>query len=140
LAPGWRPSPGGLRTKATPLYRRTRNLRAVHLLLGDIKLESAVRYLGIAVDDAPEIRRADRGVVPATGLRPPDQTVAVRPPPVIEAGTTRDIRASVEAAITVSRGCATRRCTAFHCQGGGPAIPASLGEHVHHHARSTGVE
>jgi integrase len=40
------------RTKATLIYRRTKNLRAVQLLLGNIKLESTVRYLGIEVDDA----------------------------------------------------------------------------------------
>jgi site-specific recombinase XerC len=43
------------RTKATMIYRRTRNLRAVQLLLGRTKLESTVRYLGIEVDDALEI-------------------------------------------------------------------------------------
>ena len=43
------------RTKATLVYRRTRNLRAVQLLLGHTKLESTVRYLGIEVDDALEI-------------------------------------------------------------------------------------
>ena len=43
------------RTKATLIYRRTRNLRAVKLLLGHTKLESTVRYLGIEVDDALEI-------------------------------------------------------------------------------------
>ena len=40
------------RTKATLIYKRTRNLRAVQLLLGHSKLESTVRYLGIEVDDA----------------------------------------------------------------------------------------
>ncbi|WP_244464107.1 tyrosine-type recombinase/integrase [Bradyrhizobium japonicum] len=40
------------RTKATLIYRRTGNLRAVQLLLGHTKIESAVRYLGIEVDDA----------------------------------------------------------------------------------------
>jgi integrase len=40
------------RTKATLIYRRTENLRAVQLLLGHTKLESTVRYLGIEVDDA----------------------------------------------------------------------------------------
>jgi integrase len=40
------------RTKATLIYRRTGNLRAVQLLLGHIKIESTVRYLGIEVDDA----------------------------------------------------------------------------------------
>ncbi|WP_238151805.1 MULTISPECIES: hypothetical protein [Xanthomonas] len=43
------------RTKASLIYRRGRNLRAVQLLLGHTKLESTVRYLGIEVDDAPEI-------------------------------------------------------------------------------------
>ncbi len=43
------------RTKATLIYRRTKNLRAVQLLLGHSKLESTVRYLGIEVDDALDI-------------------------------------------------------------------------------------
>jgi integrase len=43
------------RTKATLIYRRTKNLRAVQLLLGHTKLESTVRYLGIEVDDALDI-------------------------------------------------------------------------------------
>jgi hypothetical protein len=43
------------RTKPTLIYRRTRNLRAVQLLLGHTKQESAVRYLGIEVDDTVEI-------------------------------------------------------------------------------------
>jgi len=43
------------RTKATLIYKRTKNLRAVQLLLGHSKLESTVRYLGIDVDDALEI-------------------------------------------------------------------------------------
>ena len=38
--------------KATLIYRKTGNLRAVQLLLGHTKLESTVRYLGIEVDDA----------------------------------------------------------------------------------------
>lgn len=40
------------RTKATLIYRRTGDLRAVQLLLGHTKIESTVRYLGIDVDDA----------------------------------------------------------------------------------------
>ena len=43
------------RTKATLIYRRTKNLRAVQLLLGHTKLESTIRYLGIEVDDALEL-------------------------------------------------------------------------------------
>lgn len=35
------------RTKATLIYRRTKNLRAVQLLLRHTKLKSTVRYLGI---------------------------------------------------------------------------------------------
>ena len=40
------------RTKASEIYRKTGNLRAVQLLLGHTKIESTVRYLGIEVDDA----------------------------------------------------------------------------------------
>ena len=43
------------RTKATLIYRRTGNLRAVQLLLGHTKVESTVRYLCTEVDDALEI-------------------------------------------------------------------------------------
>jgi site-specific recombinase XerD len=39
-------------TKASLIYRRTGNIRAVQLLLGHTKLESTVRYLGVEVDDA----------------------------------------------------------------------------------------
>src|SRR6202167_593493 len=39
------------RTKATLIYRRTGNLRAVQLMLGHTKIESTVRYLGIEIDD-----------------------------------------------------------------------------------------
>jgi site-specific recombinase XerC len=40
------------RTKATSIYRRTKNLRAVQLLLGHNKVESTVRNLGFEVDDS----------------------------------------------------------------------------------------
>jgi len=43
------------RTKASIIYRRTKNLRAVQLLLGHAKLDSTVRYLGIEIDDALEL-------------------------------------------------------------------------------------
>lgn len=43
------------RTKASLIYRRTKNLRTVQLLLGHTKLESTVRYFGIEVDDALEM-------------------------------------------------------------------------------------
>ena len=43
------------RTKAALIYRRTKNIRAIQLLLGHTKLESTVRYLGIDVDDALDL-------------------------------------------------------------------------------------
>ncbi|MHB1284504.1 MAG: hypothetical protein ACYCZI_11630 [Metallibacterium scheffleri] len=42
-------------TKASLIYRRTHNQRAVQLLLGHSKFECAVRYLCIEVDDALEM-------------------------------------------------------------------------------------
>jgi integrase len=43
------------RTKATLIYRQTKNLRAIQLLLGHSRIESTIRYLGIEVDDALDI-------------------------------------------------------------------------------------
>jgi integrase len=43
------------RTKPALIYRRTKNLRAIQLLLGHSRLESTVQYLGIEVDDALEM-------------------------------------------------------------------------------------
>lgn len=43
------------RTKATLIYQRTKNLRAIQLLLGHTNIESIVRYLGIEVEDALKI-------------------------------------------------------------------------------------
>jgi hypothetical protein len=40
------------RTKASIIYKATGNLRAVQLLLVQIKIESTVRYLGVDVEDA----------------------------------------------------------------------------------------
>jgi len=42
-------------TKATQIYRKTGNLRAVQLLLGHAKIENTVRYLGVDVEDALRI-------------------------------------------------------------------------------------
>ena len=43
------------RTKATLVYRKTKNLPVGQLLLGHTKIESTVRALGIEVDDALEM-------------------------------------------------------------------------------------
>ena len=43
------------RTKAALIYRRTKNIRAVQILLGHTKLDSMIRYLGIELDDALEL-------------------------------------------------------------------------------------
>ena len=42
---------GRMLLKATLIYRRIGNLRAVQLLLGHTKIESTVRYRGIDADD-----------------------------------------------------------------------------------------
>ena len=43
------------RTKVPLIYRRTKNIRAIQLLLAHIKIESTVRYSGSEVDDALEM-------------------------------------------------------------------------------------
>ena len=40
------------RTKATLIYARTKNIRAVQLLLGHSKLDNTIRYLGVELKDA----------------------------------------------------------------------------------------
>jgi site-specific recombinase XerC len=40
------------RTKASIIYKATGNLRAVQILLGHMKIENTVRYLGVDVEDA----------------------------------------------------------------------------------------
>jgi site-specific recombinase XerC len=40
------------RTKVAQIYRKTGSLRAVQLLLGHRKMDSAVRYLGVDIEDA----------------------------------------------------------------------------------------
>ena len=47
--------PTARRTKASLIYRRRKSLRAIQLLLGHTKLESAIRYLGVEVDDTLEL-------------------------------------------------------------------------------------
>jgi site-specific recombinase XerD len=43
------------RTKAPIIYKKTKNLRDVQILLGHTKLERTVRHLGIKVDNALEL-------------------------------------------------------------------------------------
>lgn len=40
------------RTKAALIYAKTKNLRAIQLLLGHAKLESTIEYLGVEIEDA----------------------------------------------------------------------------------------
>lgn len=40
------------RTKATLIYVRTKNTRAVQVLLGYSRLDSTIRYLGVELEDA----------------------------------------------------------------------------------------
>ncbi len=47
------------RTKVTQIYKKTGNLRAVQLLLGHIKMDSTVRYLGVELEDALAISIAN---------------------------------------------------------------------------------
>jgi len=42
------------RTKVALIYRQTGNIRAIQILLGHSKLDSAVRYLGVDIEDALE--------------------------------------------------------------------------------------
>lgn len=43
------------RTKASIIYRETKNLRAVQILLGHSKIDSTIRYLGVEIDDALDL-------------------------------------------------------------------------------------
>ena len=43
------------RTKAAEFYSKTGNLRAVQLLLGHTKVDSAVQYLGVEIEEALSI-------------------------------------------------------------------------------------
>ena len=40
------------RTKASIIYKATGNIRAIQILLGHSKIENAVRYLGVDIEDA----------------------------------------------------------------------------------------
>ena len=44
------------RTMASIIYKATGNLRAVQILLGHTKIENAVRYLGVDLEDALTLR------------------------------------------------------------------------------------
>jgi integrase len=80
------------RAKAAQIYRKTRNLRAVQLLLGHTKLESTVRYLGIEADDALntaeqiELKTSTTGVMPVVTYAPRS---AFENAHVVAAGATR---------------------------------------------------
>ncbi|MFT5759921.1 MAG: integrase [Alteromonadaceae bacterium] len=43
------------RTKASLIYAKTKNLRAIQLLLGHAKLQSTIEYLGVEIEDALSI-------------------------------------------------------------------------------------
>jgi hypothetical protein len=49
------PGANDLRTKTSSIYKRTKNLRAVQILLSNTKLESTIKYLAVEVDDALEL-------------------------------------------------------------------------------------
>ena len=46
------------RTKVTQIYKKNGNLRTVQLLLGQTKMDSTVRYLGVELEDALAIAEA----------------------------------------------------------------------------------
>ena len=75
------------RTKASLIYRRTKNLRAVQLLLGHAKLESTVRYLGLKWT-TPWKWPSKRKCSDWRQGRPSFQAVASRPEAVIRAALT----------------------------------------------------
>ena len=57
------------RTKATIIYRRTGNLRAVQLLLGHTKIESTVRYLGMRSMTPLRLQKKSTSEVPGQSGR-----------------------------------------------------------------------
>src|SRR3546814_20364507 len=84
------------RTKVSLIYRRTRNLRAVQLLLGHTKLESTVRYLGHRSRRRSGNRRADRGLITRVAgrrvRRRPAASGRKRPAPHLERYPFQSIR------------------------------------------------
>src|SRR4051812_15374980 len=77
------------RTKASLIYRRTKNLRAVQVLLGHTNLESTVRYLGIEVDDALEM--AEQTEVYTSQRISGHSTVADRPKAAVQRNRLRAV-------------------------------------------------
>jgi len=43
------------RTKVSMIYQKTKNIRAIQLLLGHSNLDSTVKYLGVELDDALDV-------------------------------------------------------------------------------------
>lgn len=60
------------RTKASLIYRRTKNIRAVQFLLSHARLEDTARYLGMEIDDgreaAEQTRRSEKLSLPAIAM------------------------------------------------------------------------
>lgn len=56
---GFEPSAYGThsmrRTKVAQIHKKTGNLRVVQLLLGQKKMDSTMRYLGLDIEDAPTL-------------------------------------------------------------------------------------
>ena len=67
------------RTKPSLIYRRTKNLRAVQLLVGHATLESTVRYRGLEVDDVLKRFESARKSEIELERRLPLTTVVSRP-------------------------------------------------------------
>lgn len=62
-------------TKVAPIYRKTDNLRAVHLLLGHTKMDRAVRYLVVDIEEALSLSEA----IDPVAIRPAGDFRAGRP-------------------------------------------------------------